>query len=235
MGKRVAILQSNYIPWKGYFDIIGMVDEFILYDDVQYTRRDWRNRNKIKTPNGAEWITIPVKVKGNYTQAIKDTEISDPRWAGKHWSSIRHNYSKAPCFAWCAERLEPLYNTLGQEPRLSVVNYTFLQTICSALGITTSLRWSDEFDYGDGQTEKLLNICRQTGASTYLSGPAARNYLNEEMFTQAGIAVEWMEYGGYPEYEQLYPPFDHGVSIVDLLMAKGAEASAFMKWKGASQ
>ncbi|MFW5835685.1 MAG: WbqC family protein, partial [bacterium] len=97
-GKKIAILQSNYIPWKGYFDIINYVDEFIVYDDAQYTRRDWRNRNLIKTPRGLKWLTIPVEVKGKYTQTIYETKIADKNWAEKHWKSIRHNYNEADCF-----------------------------------------------------------------------------------------------------------------------------------------
>src|SRR5262245_25332489 len=107
--KAVAIVQSNYIPWKGYFDLINLVDEFILYDDVQYTRRDWRNRNKIKTANGPQWLTIPVEVKGKYSQKIKDTMITDPDWAHKHWRSIAHSYSKARCFRQYSEFFEDLY------------------------------------------------------------------------------------------------------------------------------
>ncbi len=230
MGKRVAILQSNYIPWKGYFDIIGLVDEFVFYDEVQYTHHDWRNRNKIKTPNGVEWLTIPVKVKGNFGQTIRDAEILNRRWTVKHWRAIKQNYCKAPCFDWCREWLEPLYSSLEQESRLSVVNYTFVCAICSVLGITTTLRWSHEFDCGSGQTEKLVDICRLAGAGTYLSGPAAKDYLDERLFANAGIEVEWMDYQGYPEYHQLHDSFEHGVSIIDLLMNEGTSSGKYMKF-----
>src|SRR5215204_4466106 len=109
--KKVAIVQSNYIPWKGYFDLINLVDEFILFDDMQYTRRDWRNRNIIKTSAGPKWLTIPVAVKGNYFQSIQDTTISDPRWARKHWESIVHSYAKAKSFAMYRDVFEALYLT----------------------------------------------------------------------------------------------------------------------------
>src|SRR4051812_8378856 len=108
-GKRVAIVQSNYVPWKGYFDLINAVDEFILYDDMQYTRRDWRNRNKIKTPQGPIWITIPLQVKGRYHQRIDEMLVSDPAWAANHWKTLAHNYAAAPCFGEVAEWLQPLY------------------------------------------------------------------------------------------------------------------------------
>lgn len=107
--KKVAILQSNYIPWKGYFDLIGAVDEFILYDDMQYTRRDWRNRNQIKTPQGVQWLTVPVRVKGKYEQKIRDTEIDGSDWAVAHWKALVQNYARAPHFAEIAAWLEPLY------------------------------------------------------------------------------------------------------------------------------
>src|SRR5438046_1993127 len=132
--KRVAIVQSNYIPWKGYFDLVRLADEFILYDDVQYTRRDWRNRNRVKTPRGLEWITIPVEVKGKYHQRIRDTRISDASWGKKHWATLTHNYAKAPFFRAYREIFEPLY--LGSlPPMLSEVNRLFIETICPLLDI----------------------------------------------------------------------------------------------------
>jgi hypothetical protein len=109
MPRKAAIVQSSYIPWKGYFDLIRQVDEFILYDDVQYTRRDWRNRNLIKTPHGLSWLTIPVDVKGKYFQSIRETRIADPGWAERHWKTIVHNYSRAPHFDHHRQKLEELY------------------------------------------------------------------------------------------------------------------------------
>ena len=121
MSKKAAIVQSNYIPWKGYFDLINKVDEFILYDNVQYTRRDWRNRNKIKTPNGLMWLTIPVEVKGNYLQKVKDTVIGNPKWNREHWQAIIHNYAKAKYFKDYKALFEDLY--LGMQERyLSIIN-----------------------------------------------------------------------------------------------------------------
>ena len=172
--KRVAILQSNYIPWKGYFDLINLVDEFILFDDMQYTRRDWRNRNQIKTRTGLQWLTIPVVVKGNFFQKIKDTRISDPGWAKRHWDSIVHNYSKATHFALYRELFESLY--LGsQESFLSQINYAFVTAICKILGINTQISWSYDYTSVEGKTERLVSICKQARATTYISGPAARD------------------------------------------------------------
>ncbi|MEA2019747.1 MAG: WbqC family protein, partial [Campylobacterota bacterium] len=177
--KKIAILQSNYIPWKGYFDLINMIDEFILYDDMQYTKRDWRNRNKIQTPQGLKWLSIPVEVKGKYFQKISDTKVSDKDWGKKHWTTIKQNYSKAPYFKEYKDIFEELYLNSDEE-YLSQINYKFIVAICKILGITTKIRWSSEFELIDGQTEKLLGICKDCNADVYLSGAAAKDYFDME-------------------------------------------------------
>ena len=226
--KKIAILQSNYIPWKGYFDLINMVDEFILYDDMQYTRRDWRNRNKIKTPQGLQWLTIPVEIKGKFFQKIKDTKITDKKWNIKHWRTISQNYSKAKYFKDYKDIFEELYLTCNEE-YLSEINYKFITNINEILEIKTKLRWSSEFELVDGQTEKLLGICKDCNADIYLSGPAAKDYFNEDLAKQENIKVEWMDYSGYKEYEQLNLPFEHGVTILDLIFNQGQNTRSFMK------
>jgi hypothetical protein len=228
VNKKVAIVQSNYIPWKGYFDLINQADEFILYDTVQYTRRDWRNRNRIKTANGLIWLTIPVDVKGKYFQKIKDTCISDTEWNRKHWKSIVHSYSKANYFKKYREQFEALY--LGcREKYLSRINYRFLKSICEILGIETKISWAMDYQLSDGKNEALIELCKQTGASEYISGPAAKSYINEIFFKNEGIKLEYMDYSGYPEYHQLYPPFEHAVSIIDLILNEGPNAQRCMK------
>ena len=226
--KRIAIVQSNYIPWKGYFDLIGLCDEFILYDDVQYTRRDWRNRNRIKTPTGLQWLTIPVEVTGKYHQRIRDTRISDPDWGRKHWTTLTHNYAKAPFFSHYRDVFEPLYRST-REPFLSAVNQQFITTIAGILGVETLLSWSSDYPHVDGRSERLVQLCVASGASVYLSGPAAKGYLDDALFAEAGIGVEWMDYSGYPEYPQLFGEFQHGVTILDLLFNTGPDAGRYMK------
>jgi hypothetical protein len=228
MPKVVAIVQSNYIPWKGYFDMINMADEFVLYDDVQYTRRDWRNRNRIKTSNGPLWLTIPVETRGKYLQAIKDTRISDDGWRWQHWRSIVHSYARADGFPCYAERLEGLYASAPSHS-LSLVNHHFLTAITRWMGIDTVISWSGDYRLDGDRTGRLVSICVQAGATVYLSGPAAQAYMDEARFAAAGIAVRYMNYDGYPEYPQLHPPFQHDVSIIDLLMNTGAEAPRFLK------
>jgi WbqC-like protein family len=226
--KRVAIIQSNYIPWKGYFDFIASVDEFILFDGVQFTKRDWRNRNKIKTKDGSRWLTIPVLSKGKYLQLIQETEIGEGDWRGEHLNAIRHSYVRARCFEEVWPWLEGAYNKCDSH-MLSDVNATLIAAVCEFLNIPTKISRSSDFELVEGKNERLIGLCSQAGATTYLSGPAARDYMDVEAFQKEGIAVEFMDYEGYPEYEQLHPPFEHGVSIVDLLMNAGRDAVGFMK------
>ncbi len=176
--KKVAILQSNYIPWKGYFDMIAAVDEFILYDDMQYTRRDWRNRNQIKTPQGVQWLTIPVQVKGKYHQKIRETEIDGSEWASAHWKALVHNYRRAPHFDDIAEWLEPLY-LAESYAHLSRLNRRFIEVVCDYLGIKTVISNSCDYSLLDGKTERLADLCVQAGGTEYISGPSAKDYINE--------------------------------------------------------
>ncbi len=225
--KKVAIVQSNYIPWKGYFDMIASVDEFILYDDVQFTKNDWRNRNKIKTPRGVAWLTIPVRHR--FGQLIQETTVSDPAWVQQHWRSLLQNYAKALYFREYAPLFENLYREIAGEQYLSAINYRFLREICAILGIRTSITWSRDYCLVDGKTERLVDLCRQAGAGEYLSGPAAKDYIQEKLFSDADITLAYMDYSGYPDYRQLYPPFEHRVSIIDLIFNEGSNAINFMK------
>jgi hypothetical protein len=228
MSKAIAVVQSNYIPWRGYFDLINSVDEFILYDDVQYTIRDWRNRNIIKTSSGPLWLTIPVEVKGKYFQKIKDTRISDPTWGRKHWASIVHSYSRAKHFPMHRELFEELY-LRADDKLLSDINYRFIVAICRILGISTTISWSMDYNLIGDKTERLIHLCKQAGATDYLSGPSAKAYLNEDLFRNEGIAVSYMNYSCYREYTQLYPPFQSQVSIIDLIFNEGPHAPRYLK------
>lgn len=227
--KKVAILQSNYIPWKGYFDIINMVDEFILYDDMQYTRRDWRNRNKIMTPNGLVWLTIPVDVKGKFYQKINETKVVDNRWVDKHWRSIQMNYARAKCFNEFAPIIKSVYDECKNEEYLSRINYLFLKKICEILNIKTKITWSSDYVLQEGKTERLVGLVRDAGGDYYLSGPAAKDYIISHFFEEAGIELAWMDYSGYKEYDQMGRTFEHGVSVLDLIFSEGRKAKEFLK------
>ncbi len=226
--KSVAIIQSSYIPWKGYFDIIRAVDEFVFLDDAQFTRRDWRNRNRIKTTNGTQWLTIPVQSKGRFEQAIDETAIAEP-WVERHWASLKMSYGRAPHFPALAPRVRALYEQAAGETMLSAVNSVLCRGICDILGITTRIAWSRDYPVEGTRTDRLLSICRATGATHYLSGPSARAYMELDKFAAAGIAVTFADYSRYPEYPQLHGPFEHGVSILDLLFNTGADAPRHMR------
>ena len=229
--KKVAILQYNYIPWKGSCDMIGAVDEFILYDDMQYTRRDWRNRNQIKTPQGVQWLTVPVRVKGKYDQKIRDTEIDGGDWAVAHWKALAQNYARAPHFTEIAAWLEPLYLT-SSYTHLSELNRRFIAAICAYLCIDTLISDSRDYTLVEGKTERLADLCAQAGGTEYVSGPSARDYVDEGVFERSGIKLTWFDYAGYPEYPQLWGDFAHGVTVLDLLFNCGKDAGRFMRHAG---
>jgi len=227
--KKVAIVQSNYIPWKGYFDLIAYVDEFIIYDDMQYTRRDWRNRNQIKTPQGKQWLTVPVKVKGKYLQTIRETELDGIDWAEKHWKALEQNYRRANCFQEIAAWLRPLYE-IGKITHLTELNQRFLESICGYLGIGTKLSCSWDYPFIGEKSERLASLCAAASGQVYVSGPAAKDYLLDDVFSKKSIKVEWFEYSGYPTYKQLWGEFEHGVTILDMLFNCGSEFAKYLKY-----
>lgn len=209
--------------------MIAAVDEFILYDDMQYTRRDWRNRNQIKTPQGVQWLTVPVQVKGKYHQKIRDTEILGTEWAIGHWKSLAQNYRRAPHFEEIAAWLEPLYLAESYS-LLSQLNRRFIEAVCDYLGIKTVI--SNSWDYAalEGKTERLADLCVQAGGTEYISGPAAKDYIEESVFSDLGIKLTWFDYSGYTEYPQLWGEFTHGVTILDLLFGCGKNAPHYMRY-----
>lgn len=227
--KKVAIVQSNYIPWKGYFDMIAAVDEFILYDDMQYTRRDWRNRNQIKTPQGVQWLTVPVLVKGKYHQKIRETEIDGADWAAAHWKALVQNYKRAPHFDDIATLFEPIY-TIERFTQISGLNRRLIEQVCAYLGVKTKITNSWDYTLIDGKTERLADLCAQAGCTEYISGPAARDYVDEKVYSDLGIKLTWFDYAEYPAYPQLWGEFTHGVTILDLLFNCGKDSPRYMRY-----
>lgn len=220
--KSVVVLQSNYIPWKGYFDLIHDADLFVFYDDLQYTKNDWRNRNKIKAAGGPEWITIPAGSDTN--RLICEVEFKDATWQQKHWKTIVQNYRNSPYFERYRSFFEDFY--LGRRwYNLSEMNqYLIRQVAVAFLGIRTKFRDSREFKLSGQKQERLLELVTRAGAERYVSGPAAKSYIEPERFAAANIDLVWKDYSGYPEYPQRFPPFEHGVSILDLLFNVGPDA-----------
>ena len=228
MSRTVAVLQSNYLPWKGYFDIIHDVDLFIFYDDVQYTKNDWRNRNKIKVPGGTAWITVPVGQA--LDRRICDVELIDAHWQQKHWKTWRQYYGAAPCFDRCEDFLRQIY-VERRWRSLSELNQHLIVSIArDFLGVTTQFADSRDFRLTGRRLDRLLELLRAAGATRYVSGPAAADYIDAERFAAAGIELTFKSYEGYPEYPQRFPPFDHFVSIVDLLCNVGPDAAASYVW-----
>jgi hypothetical protein len=228
MPKRVAIVQSNYLPWKGYFDMIASVDAFVLLDSAQFTKRDWRNRNQIKTEHGLSWLSVPVTTRGFFTQSIRETRVCDHSWPERHWRKIEAAYRGASHFPEYGPMLAAALRE-ADAGTLSEVNDHLLRRVCAWLDIDTPL-YSDLglVDGGEAST-RLLRICLKLGADTYVSGPKARAYLDVDLFANSGVRVEWFNYGGFPAYSQLHGDFVHEVSVVDLLLNEGPGARRFLK------
>ena len=223
--KKVAVLQSNYIPWKGYFEIINDVDEFIIYDDVQFTKNDWRNRNIILSKTGKQWLTIPVKHK-SLKQKVNEVEISNKNWNRKHWSSIITNYGKAPFFSEISRIFKPIYENIDYK-FISEINFLFIKEICKVLNIETNVTHSTEYIYDtkSKKQERLMGLLLASNATDYLSGPSAEKYINSNLFDTYGIRLHWKSYGPYLDYRQLHSKesFISKVSIIDLLFNTGIE------------
>lgn len=233
---KCVVLQPSYIPWRGYFHQIRKADVFVFYDDVQYDRGGWRNRNRVKTANGPTWLTIPVMKKGSLAAGTPTNAIRidwNRIWTRAHWATIRESYARAPFFEEYSGLLETIYS---RRPDL-LADFTIQTTveIAELLGIgdTTFLR-SSNLNVVGAKTDRLISILRQVGANHYISGPSARHYLEEWKLAEAGVTLEYMEYR-YPAYNQLHPPFDPQVSVIDLLLMAGPDAHRFIWGKAETE
>jgi hypothetical protein len=216
------------MPWKGYFDLISYVDEFIIFDDMQYTRRDWRNRNKIKTPNGLEWLTVPVQVKGKYDQRIMDVSTEGDLWKSKHLSSIMHNYRKSLHFESSMDWLTKAYDAL-ESNNLSSINTQLIREVCNHLEIDTKISSSLEYSTSENPSTRLAQICLESEAGVYVSGPSARDYIETSVFEDREIEIEWFHYDNFPEYPQLWGKFESHVSVIDSIMNCGPHPENFLR------
>jgi hypothetical protein len=229
---KTAIIQSNYIPWRGYFDIIHDVDLFLFHDDIQYTKQDWRNRNFIKLSDGRRLLlTVPIGqayASGN----IDQVRISDDKWQKKHLNAIMSNYAKAEYFNEILPLLQDFY-VRHKWVLLSEMNQYMIREICRFLNIRTRFMNVSELAVSGHKTERLIQILKKVGATVYLSGPSAQDYIDKNMFNNAGIELQYKDYSHYPEYHQFAQPFDGRVSIIDLLMHRGKDAPSKI-WNHAS-
>jgi hypothetical protein len=220
--KKVVVLQSNYLPWKGYFDLIQRADVFIFYDDVQFTKNDWRNRNKIKTPRGPEWISIPCGT--DLKRTIKEVTITDRHWQEDHWNRICINYKQAPYFHFYKDFFHDFYLNRTWD-NLSNLNRYLIEAIAHQfLGLTTRFEDSADYDPVGERVTRLIDLLKKAGATEYISGPSAKNYIPEDVFARESIQLTWMDYAAYPPYRQQFPPFIHDVSIIDLLFNEGPQS-----------
>jgi hypothetical protein len=224
--RRVGVIQSCYIPWRGYFDFINTVDLFVIYDDVQYSTGSWRNRNQLKTANGLKWITLPVTHK--LGMAIDEVTVgrSTKSWRDDHLNLLSAALGKAPYFKTALELwkegVSPETNSLTQ------LNVKMLKTICAFLEIKVPFVFSRDFKLTGVKTERLIQLLKALEAGAYLSGPAAKDYLDEEMFRANHIALEYKAYD-YPEYLQQWGAFEGAVTILDLIANMGPESRRYLK------
>ncbi len=230
---KVLITQSNYIPWKGFFDSIAMVDTYVVYDDMQYTRQDWRNRNIIKTEQGLKWLTIAVEMKGRLNKKIREIKIADKNWNKSHISTIKQSYKNAVHYKEMIDWIEPLYRNCDFE-FLTDINSHFIKNINHFLNINTHIVYSSDFNLLDDRNERLVNICKELGADKYLSGPKAKDYIDEELFLKNKLKIEYIDYSNYPVYSQLHGEFEHGVSVLDLIFNQGTKAINFLKYSNSN-
>jgi len=224
--RKVAVLQSSYLPWKGYFDLVHKVDLFIFYDDVQYTKNDWRNRNRIKILSGEYWLTVPV---GNQdSKCIDEVVLHDDTWQIKHWKTLKQGYARSPCFGMYKEFFEEFY--LGRRwDSLSELNQYLVKHISrDFLGIDVEFASSRDYPVKGKRQERLLDLLELAGATEYYSGPSGENYIDPGSFEARNIALDYIAYDGYPEYKQLSQPFNHHVSVIDLLFMLGEDAPDYI-------
>jgi hypothetical protein len=220
----VVIEQPNYIPWLGYFDLVAQADVWVWYDDVQYTRRDWRNRNRIAAGGEPSWLTVPVKSRGRYTQRICDVEVDyEQPWTRRHLAAVRHCYGRAPHFTLVYELMRTALEAGHQ--RLAELTIMLNEAIFGCLGLSPQLRRSSSLGELGGRQERLIAICRRLGGTTYLSGPAARAYIEPQGFVEAGLALRYIAYD-YAPYDRGGLPFVPQLSILDPLAWLGPAGTA---------
>jgi hypothetical protein len=218
----LVVLQPSYLPWLGYFDQIDRADIFVFYDDVQYDKHGWRNRNRLKGPTGQVWITVPVLHGGRFGQAINAVEIDRRQdWARKHVGMLNQFYARAP---YSADYLPELCDLLKHDwIRLAELTIAATRLMARWLGIEAQFHLSSELGMQGERSERLLKICRHFAANVYISGDAAQDYLNVDCFHAAGIEVLWQHYR-HPEYPQRFGAFVPYLSTIDLLCNLGSES-----------
>ncbi len=218
-GITLGVLQPGYFPWLGFFDQMSRVDVFVLYDDVQFDKHGWRNRNRVKSHTGPTWLSVPIRHKGLGQQQINEVEIDNQTtWGRKHLSTIRQLYSKAPYLNKYLPELEVFFSR--HWTKLVELDIACIELMQKWFGITTQVVQASSLGIAGGQSERLLNFCLHFGAQRYLSGNAAENYLDLQLFTENNVLVEWQNYQ-HPTYPQLHGEFISHLSALDMVLNCG--------------
>jgi len=226
---KIAVAQPTYLPWLGYFDLMDQVDTFVLLDSVQFEKQSWQQRNRIKTPSGVQWLTVPVKITGRSTQLIRDVEIAEADFHLRHLNLIRDNYRIAPFYEMFFEPLAAILKEGARQGSLGAMNIELIKWIATSLGIGTPLVRSSTLAVEGKRAALNLAICKALGANAYYSAIGSADYLLEEsgIFSDCGIEIYFQNYI-HPRYQQLFPPFSEFASVIDLLFNAGPEAAAIM-------
>jgi hypothetical protein len=222
----LVVLQPGYLPWLGYFDLLQKADVFVHYDDVPFDKHGWRNRNRMKGPKGAVWLTVPVLHSGRAGQSILDVEIDDRRdWRHKHLSTVAQSYARAPFIDAVLPRLRDILEQPW--PRLVNLDLALIDWLAAEIGIATPRHRASELDIGGDRNERLINLCHHFGTTRYISGNAAQDYLDKARFAAAGIEVVWHNYA-HPTYAQQHGEFVPNLSVLDLILNVGGESLAVL-------
>ncbi len=226
---KIAIAQPTYLPWLGYFDLLDQADRFVFLDTVQFEKRSWQQRNRLKTPNGLQWLTVPVISRGKREQRIVEVEIGEEFWRD-HLRSIEMNYRRAPFFECYYGAVSELMQSASSGSNLATLTITLLRWFAEVMGIQTPMLRSSELPVQGKRTELLADICESLGATTYLSALGSAEYLVNELSVMAerGIVVEFQHYE-HPVYRQLFPPFQPYACALDLLLNEGENALAIIR------
>lgn len=226
--RKIAILQPNYIPWKGTFDLINQVDVFVFYDDVQYTVKDWRSRNRIKTQSGDIWLSVPVIHKGRRNQLIYEAEIdTSSNWQKAHFKSLSIAYKKAPYYDKYSYLFDEIYRN-NEWTNIADLNIFTTKLISNALGIKTDFYRSKDLSLnGSKNGDKVIKICKILECNHFINGPSAKAFMDHSLFEDCKIKLSYIEYD-YLEYTQLYGEFNHFVTVLDVLFNCGPNAGDYI-------
>lgn len=224
----VAIQQLEHLPWMGFFNKMAQCDTFVILDHVQFKKNYFENRNKIKSPAGGVWVTVPVLIKGRFGQRINEVEIdSTKQWKKKYLKTVEQYYCKAPYYKDIADLILPAFET--DSVMLCELNYDLIKRVAGYLGIETPVVLSSEIGLTDAESTKMLvEICKKYSAGSYISGPDGRNYLDKAMFRDSGIKIDYHDFV-HPEYTQLYGEFVSHMSVIDVIANMGGDSGSFVR------